>query len=240
MSIAIYSPQDSLRLKHFSELLLLPRVSTITGEYRFYLTEINHQLCLLDEKGKHPFTVDFSNASLQHRLAHPQKELLKKALGITSRVQPRVLDVTAGWGQDAYVIAHFGCEVTLVERHPIVAELLAQGITQACDDNAAQRLHLVKEDAVRYLANLGAPVDVVYCDPMFEETGKSALVKKPMQILQALVGYSSDDNALAHAAINCQSKRVVIKRALHAPVLLDKAVTFTLKGKATRFDVYEI
>ena len=45
--------------------------------------------------------------------------------------RPRVLDATAGFARDAFVLACLGCHVDLVERSPIMAALLRHGLEQA-------------------------------------------------------------------------------------------------------------
>jgi 16S rRNA (guanine1516-N2)-methyltransferase len=45
-----------------------------------------------------------------------------------------VIDGTAGLGKDAFVLAGLGCKVTLVERHPVVVALLADGLARAWQD----------------------------------------------------------------------------------------------------------
>ena len=45
-----------------------------------------------------------------------------------------MVDATAGLGRDAFVLASLGCTVTMLERHPVVAALLADGLARAKQD----------------------------------------------------------------------------------------------------------
>ena len=58
-------------------------------------------------------------------------EGLLRAAGARHGQTPDVIDTTAGLGRDAWLLAALGCRVTLVERHPAVAALLADGLKRA-------------------------------------------------------------------------------------------------------------
>ena len=73
-------------------------------------------------------------------------------------------------------------------------------------------------------------------DPMFPERQKSALIKKKFQLLQKLESPCSNEEQLLEAAIAAQSKRIVIKRPLKGPYLADKKPSYSLEGKAIRYD----
>ncbi len=73
---------------------------------------------------------------------------------------------------------------------------------------------------------------------MYPERKKSALVKKEMQILQHLLGKDENSAELLKTALNYAKDRVVVKRPLHAPFLLDKKPAASINSKKTRFDIY--
>jgi len=86
-------------------------------------------------------------------------------------------------------------------------------------------------------------------DPMFPDSGKSALVKKEMRLFHHLVGKDDDDDALLAAALAVARHRVVVKRPPKAPIIDGPALSaleakgrpqFAVTGKAVRFDVYPI
>jgi 16S rRNA (guanine1516-N2)-methyltransferase len=81
-------------------------------------------------KRTQPICIDFLSPAMCYRLQHGggRRQLLAKAIGIKSGYIPCVLDVTAGLGKDAFVLAALGCKVQMVERSPIVGELLQNGL----------------------------------------------------------------------------------------------------------------
>lgn len=60
--------------------------------------------------------------------------MIAKAVGIQQGVRPRVLDATAGLGKDAFVLASLGCEMSLIERQPLIGALLEDGLARGLDD----------------------------------------------------------------------------------------------------------
>lgn len=190
------------------------------------------------------FEIDFVNGALRYRHDHVQgrNELILKAIGLKKNAPPLVLDATAGCGREAFLIASSGCEVILCERHPTVANLLREALLRATEAldllPTLSRMTLHHTCAIHYLLNHpDFYPDVIYCDPMFEPRQKSALVKKELQYLQRIVGQDEDAAQLVKLALSKAKKRVVVKRALSAPLLWPK-VDITYKARSHRFDVY--
>ncbi|MDP3561584.1 MAG: class I SAM-dependent methyltransferase [Legionellaceae bacterium] len=151
----------------------------------------------------------------------------------------RILDVTAGWGRDAAVLASLGAEVTMLERQPIMAALLADALKRLNQTNSNPlALNLVYKDALDYLQDLSKEIypDVIYIDPMHPERQKSALVKKDMQALQTLFGPDLDANQLIQLACKRTRNRVVVKWPQNSPPLVKPDQSFP--GKTIRFDLY--
>ena len=190
--------------------------------------------------------IDFLAGRMGYRVQHgaDRHQALARAIGIRGAVRPEVLDATAGLGRDGFILAHLGCAVRWIERSPIVAALLADGLERALADPALSgRLQLRLEavaDASEYLPTLSAEQapEVVYLDPMYPHRDKSALVKKEMRVLRLLVGEDQDSTALLAAALACARSRVVVKRPKGAPLLVGPKPHHTIEGKNTRYDVY--
>lgn len=187
--------------------------------------------------------VDFDGAALRHRL-QGGAELVAKAVRGRSREPLRVVDATAGLGRDALVLAARGFAVTMVERSPVVAALLEDGLMRAVASSenavaaAAKQLDLVCADAVVWLGSAAPQPDVIYLDPMFPDERKSALPRKEMQLFQLLLAHGAEDPALLVAARQAARIRVVVKRPVKGPPLAGVEPAYELSGKAVRFDVY--
>lgn len=192
-----------------------------------------------------PIRVDFVAGAAAHRRLYGggAGQMIAKAVGLQPGVRPTVLDATAGLGGDAFVLAQLGCTMTLLERQPVVAALLADGLVRAAADPEvgaiAARMRLIRGNAIEAMAAWAdEPPQVIYLDPMFPHRDKSALVKKEMRLFRPLVGDDDDAPALLAAALPLASHRVVVKRPRKAPAIAGPAPSFVLEGKSSRYDIY--
>ena len=194
-----------------------------------------------------PVHADFLTGKAGFRRRHGgMRQPIARAVGLHRGPPPRVLDATPGLGRDAFVLACLGCRVHLVERSPVVAALLADAMQRAAADPEvaailAAGMRLTTADACRFMADSTTEAEraeVVCLDPMYPHRDKSALVKKEMRRLRALVGDDDDAPALLAAALAHATRRVVVKRPRLAPPLAGKKPHWTIPGRTTRFDVY--
>lgn len=189
--------------------------------------------------------VDFVSGAVAHRrkFGGGRGQAIAKAVGLKAGATPTVVDGTAGLGRDAFVLASLGCRVLLIERHPVVAALLEDGLRRAYLDGEIgswmqERMKLVHGSSLEALDNLEDKPDVVYLDPMYPHREKSALVKKEMRVFQSLVGADTDADGLLAPALRLAQKRVVVKRPDYAEDLDGIKPSTRIETKKNRFDVY--
>lgn len=172
------------------------------------------------------------------RLLH---EMLAKATK-TDKPGLKAIDATAGMGEDAFLIAANGYDVTLHEQNPVISLLLKDSIRRAKKHpilkNIVSRMHVVEGDSVDILNSRLDPVDVIYLDPMFPGRQKSGLINKKLQLIQKMEAPCTNEHELFDAAINACPSKIIVKRPLKAPFLAEKAPNHTLEGKAIRYDIY--
>ena len=184
-----------------------------------------------------PLYVDFSSFKLRQG-----REPVVKATGLKNNHPLSILDLTAGLGQDAFVLASAGCSVTMCERSKVIAALLQDGLKRALQDEKlnpiVRRMRLVQQDGFDFLQNLEDKPDVIYLDPMYPGSGKSAAKRKSMAFFRELVGDDLDAGGLLGEAQVKALERVIVKRPLKAQPLNGQKPNFSLKGKTTRFDIY--
>ena len=184
---------------------------------------------------------DFEN--MLHRVTNGrlQHEMLVRAAK-SEKSGRRAIDATAGMGEDAFLLAAQGYEVTLYEQNPVIAALLKDALRRAKKHpvlkDIAARMKLVEGDSVECLAKLMDPVDVIYLDPMFPERQKSGLINKKLQLIQKLEPPCSEENDLFDAAIKANPSKIIVKRPLKSVHLADREPSYILKGKAIRYDCY--
>nr|WP_298140211.1 class I SAM-dependent methyltransferase [uncultured Pseudomonas sp.] len=215
------------------------------SEYALQVGEDGLQLVELGPQAPGPVRVDFVEGAAAHRrlFGGGSGQMIAKAVGVQPGIRPRVLDATAGLGRDAFVLASLGCAMTLIERQPLVAALLEDGLARAQGDaqvgHIVAQMRLLQGNAIELMeAWQGEPPQVIYLDPMFPHRDKSALVKKEMRLFRPFVGDDQDAPALLAAALALASHRVVVKRPRKAPCIEGAKPGYALEGKSSRYDIY--
>jgi 16S rRNA (guanine1516-N2)-methyltransferase len=194
-------------------------------------------------KPGHGIFVDFSTLHPHRAMQRgglSRNQALARAVG---KDAVQVLDATAGLGHDAALLACMGYHVTAVERSPILAALLADGLSRALKDPELfsyfeNRLRVVNTDARDFLQAESGKFDSIYIDPMFPPKRKTtALAKKSIRLVRALVGDDADAQQLLEFARQ-QPVRIAVKRPTHAHPLAPGFVA-TIASKLVRYDIYK-
>jgi 16S rRNA (guanine1516-N2)-methyltransferase len=191
-----------------------------------------------------PFCIDFSSGKYDHRrkFGGGRGQPLAKAVGLKQGQNPSVIDATAGFARDAFVLASLGCTVTMLEQNAIMAALLADALSRATQNadiaDIAARMQIHHSNAIAFLTENSITADVVYMDPMYPTREKSALVKKDMQLLHQLAGADTEGAELLAIARQKAGKRVVVKRPKGAEFVGEQKPSVSIQSKNTRFDIY--
>lgn len=235
--------------------LLRDQAPESVADYDFVLIFSSSEIALQQtgRKAPGPIIAEFTEGAVDHRrkFGGGKGQMIAKAVGVKAGVYPRVLDATAGMGKDSFVLATLGCELTMIERSPIVHVLLQNGLVRAQEFAREQdaellqvinRMQLMSQDSRTYLESLSAEQfpDVIYLDPMFPERQKTADVKKEMAAFHSIVGKDEDADALLPLALAHVNYRVVVKRPRKAPFLNNQTPSYQLEGKSSRFDIYTV
>ena len=252
IKLAVADGPDFEKAQELSWKLHLPLVSLLANDLvanqLLIVATANHiEIREPGLKNSKPIYVDFLAWELTRRTQgnRGRRELLAKAVGLGKANKVlRVLDATAGFGNDAYILASLGCEVTMLERSPIINVLLEDGLArlQQVSGLVAGRMKLVNLDAKVFFQQLNvrdaSSYDVVYLDPIYPLAKKSALNKRSMRVLRSIVGDDLDADALLAQALTV-ARRVVVKRAKHASPLNNMQPRMQIStGASSRYDVY--
>ena len=169
------------------------------------------------------------------------RELIVRAARIKGTADLVAVDATAGLGDDSFLLAAAGFRVTMFERNETIAALLRDAMLRAEEDGRlspiVQRMRLECSDSVAALRSLDCKPDVVFLDPMFPAKSKDAAAKKKLQLLQQLEDPCDDEAELLDAAVSAKPKKVVVKRPIKGATLADMKPSYSLSGKAIRYDV---
>mmetsp|Transcript_37854 Transcript_37854/g.61353 ORF Transcript_37854/g.61353 Transcript_37854/m.61353 type:complete len:329 (-) Transcript_37854:145-1131(-) len=215
-----------------------------------------------DTRVQEPIFVDFTsgNADFRRRFGSFRNSPFLRAVTIPGIPlnETRVIDATAGFAKDAFVLASYGMHVTMMERHPLMYLLLEDALKRGERDPdvapVLSRMRLLKANAIEHLSSIFSnntlqqngseddhlrPPHVVYIDPMYpigQKRKGSALPKKELAVARAMIGEDSDSSLLLKAARHAAINRVVLKQPVYAQP--DPEAAFEYKSKNTRFQVY--
>lgn len=240
-SIAVLDEQALAEARRLSRQLAIP---IKTADDTLVQLRLGQSLSLnVPGLGK-PFDIDFAGGKYDHRrrFGGGRGQPLARAIGLKQGQSPSVIDATAGFGRDAFVLASLGCEVMMLEQSSVMSLLLEDALkragTTAAIADIAGRMHLEHIDAIDYLQQTTVTADVIYLDPMYPSREKSALVKKEMQLLHQLVGADTNSGELLAVSRQKALKRVVVKRPKGADFVGNQKPAASIESKNTRYDLY--
>lgn len=199
--------------------------------------------CIYLTDGKITLLPDFE--SYYHRLKgqNLSKENLIRACNIkNSNGLIRAIDATAGLGEDSFLLAAFGFNVTMYEHNSIIYKALNNAIERPKNIDEisliTNRMTLINEDFIEASQKIKTSFDLVYLDPMFPARTKGSLVKKKLQLLQGLELPVCDEAGLFNAAKAINPQKIVVKRPVKSDYLANIKPNHSITGKVIRFDVY--
>ena len=215
----------------------------------FEIKKILDYLVLTDNDTQ--LTIDFASNALEYRRKHGggHGQLVAKACGLKKYSLPlTILDATAGVGNDGYILASLGCEVYLCEENAQIFSLLQDAHQRALNNSnpaialIAARMYLHHGNSSELIPQICSQqaIDIIYFDPMFPESKKSALPKNSMQILRKIATYNTleDEIKLLTIASKYAHKRIVVKRHKNSPFFANCKPHASIHGKTNRFDLY--
>jgi 16S rRNA (guanine1516-N2)-methyltransferase len=224
------------RIKRLIAELGIPDSTGPDGGQRWTLTVAEGSLVLTERRHPEhkPLSVDLVRIRRAYKsLPIPKRGPMARALGRTTRT---VIDATAGWGQDAFLMWLMGYDVIALERSVVIGALLMDGVYRFRQyERQPEYLQVVIADSIDYLHRNSA--DCVYLDPMFPAKRKSsALARRPLRVLRELVGDDNDKGRLFDQAWQAATRRVVVKRPNYAKPWRTPDQAFV--GKLMSYDLF--
>jgi len=224
------------RIKHLIDELGIADIADPDSGQCWLLAEEQGRLVLLERdnpRGK-PLSVDLVKIRKRFKSLPIRKHgPMARALGRSTRT---IIDATAGWGQDTFLIWMMGYDVVAVERSLVIGALLIDGMQRFQRTESSPRCpHVIVADSIEFLQRNNA--DCVYLDPMFPPRKKmSALARRSMRVLRELVGDDNDRDRLFERAWQAASRRVVVKRPNYSKPWRTPDQTFV--GKLMSYDLF--
>lgn len=222
------------------------------------LVDFTHQLDWVTDKPNDAIYLELNKSTLNlivdslapFNLEQIYLPLIKRKFSqdflITTINLPRgsqVFDLTAGLGQDSFILASFGYKVLMVEQHPILATMLYHAIEVGLFPT--NNISVICANSLDFLQNTSQVADAIYLDPMFNDN-KSAKSKLQIQLIDRLlandlVSLDSNNTKLFNLAYQYATKKIIVKRDNNAKQLVSSPLpTYSKSGKTVRYDIYVI
>lgn len=165
----------------------------------------------------------------------PFKESIVKAIG---EIKPgyQLYDLTAGFARDSFILASYGYDIILLEKHPVIYALTKYSIEQLSGSRIGGRMKIIHQDAIEFLDNLAPGNFVFYLDPMFIGDKRSK-AKKTMQILQKINPPDLDVEILLKKSL-AKGKKVILKRPINSRPLINDQIHHIITGSKIKFEIY--
>ena len=190
---------------------------------------------------------DFTRLLPRLRADRVRSELLVKAARIRGAESPRVIDATAGLGEDSLLLAAAGFCVELYERDAVIAALLRDALRRAANDpqltGIVERMTLHEEDSVSALRNLSEAPDVVLLGEMRDpETVATAMTAAEMAQLLFSTLHTTSASGTVDRIVDTfpavQQHQIRIQLSLVLQAIVCQQLVPTVDGKVT--PVFEI
>ena len=170
------------------------------------------------------------NNKIQLRLSG-KKDIFSKLFPIKNST---LLDCTAGYGRDSYILRSMGFNVTMVENSPIMSLLL---------NDALKKLKLLNfkmyhGNSYDYLSHSEKYYDYIYIDFMFNKLKKNSLSSKNDETLKLISFQENNKDDLIRLAIKKSNSRVVVKEPKNSLSNILKP-EYTIKTKLLNFNIYK-
>ncbi len=196
----------------------------------------NQDIQLINANYKRPVSISIN--FLDEETDNKIKLRLSGKKDIFNKLFPKkgstLLDCTAGYARDSYILRSMGFNVTMIENSPVMSLLL---------NNALKKLKLSNfimyhGNSYDYLNHSEKNYDYIYIDFMFNKLKNNSLSSKNDETLKLVSFQELNKNRLIKLAIKKSRDRVVVKEPKHSLSNILKP-EYVIKTKLLNFNIYK-
>ena len=196
---------------------------------------LKDQIYLLNSKYKDPVKIyiDFNDPKFiekNNQRLHDKKDVFWK---VFSQSNSAILDCTAGFGRDSFLLDSMGHDVTMIENSPIVAMLLKNALRRSNNIN----IKLFFGNAYDYMKHSNEKYDYIYIDFMFEKLKNKSLSSKNDEALKMISFNDNDKNRIIQLAQSVSNKKVIVKEPRNTVSGILKP-NYIIKTKLLKYNIY--
>ena len=179
-------------------------------------------------------SVNFLNEAINNKIKlriSGKKDVFSKLFPIKNST---LLDCTAGYGRDSYILRLMGFNVTMIENSPVMSLLLNYALKKL----KLLNFKMYHGNSYDYLNHSEKNYDYIYIDFMFDKLKKNSLSSKNDETLKLVSFQENNKNNLIRLAIKKSNSRVVVKEPKHSLSDILKP-EYTIKTKLLNFNIYK-
>jgi hypothetical protein len=179
-------------------------------------------------------SIDFLDEAINDKIKlrlSGKKDIFNKLFPIKGST---LLDCTAGYGRDSYILRLMGFNVTMIENSPVMSLLLNNALKKLKLSN----FRMYHGNSYDYLNHSEKYYDYIYIDFMFNKLKKNPLSSKNDETLKLISFQENNKNDLISLAIKKSNNRVVVKEPKHSLSSILKP-EYTIKTKLLNFNIYK-
>ena len=179
-------------------------------------------------------SIDFLDEAINNKIKSRlsgKKDIFSKLFPIKNST---LLDCTAGYGRDSYVLRSMGFNITMIENSPIMSLLLNDALKKLKLSN----FKMYHGNSYDYLNHSEKYYDYIYIDFMFDKLKKNSLSSKNDETLKLISFQENNKNNLIRLAIKKANNRVVVKEPKYSLSNILKP-EYTIKTKLLNFNIYK-
>ena len=196
---------------------------------------LKDQIYLLNSKYKDPVKIyiDFNDPKFiekNNQRLHDKKDVFWK---VFSQSNSAILDCTAGFGRDSFLLDSMGHDVTMIENSPIVAMLLKSALRRSNNIN----IKLFFGNAYDYMKHSNEKYDYIYIDFMFEKLKNKSLSSKNDEALKMISFNDNDKNKIIQLAQSVSNKKVIVKEPRNTVSGILKP-NYIIKTRLLKYNIY--
>ena len=144
-----------------------------------------------------------------------------------------ILDGTAGFGRDGYLLASMNHDVTMIDNSPIVSLLLKNALKRSGNKS----IKLFYGNTYDFLRHSVKKYNYIYLDFMFNKLKNSSLSSKNDETLKLISFIENDKNKIIQIAQKQAMNRVVVKEPVNSSSVLSKP-NHIIKTKLISYNIY--
>ena len=230
----IISDSENKDLKNYLLTILSDEIrNDQTNQIVLKLKKNKYSILNTNYKDDPLISIDYTSEKYSNRINKrmEQKDIFLK---LFKKKSASILDCTAGFGRDAYLLSKLGYMVTMIEKNPIVSLV----VKNALENINQERLSLYHGDSLDFLRHTNTEYDYIYFDFMFKKAKTKSLASKHDETLRCIGYREPSEERLIQLAQQMCKKSVIVKGPKNSIKSNTLKANHRIQTKLLNYDIF--